>query len=170
MDQIKHNIWLGNVYSAGNLDNLKKEGFKKILCVLDFAIPIYNEGENINRKIIKIPDIPTYNIVKHLGECLNFIQGNEKILVHCKAGASRSASIVIAYLMWDQKMSFEDALDFVAKKRLGVYPNMGFRDQLKKFEELLKKNNYDLNKIDFNSFKWEAKLSDYYKNYNYNLY
>ena len=64
--------------------------------------------------------------------------------------------------MGDQKMSFKDALDFVSKKRLAVFPNQGFRDQLKKFEELLKENNYDLNKIDFSGFKWEVKLSDYY--------
>ena len=80
------------------------------------------------------------------------------------SGASRSASVVIAYVMWAQKMPFKEALDFVSKKRSAVFPNQGFKDQLKKFEGILKENNYDLNKIDFKNIKWEPKLSDYYKN------
>ena len=34
-------------------------------------------------------------------------------------------------------------------------PNIGFKKQLKIFEELLILNNYDLNKIDFKNIKWE---------------
>ena len=44
---------------------------------------------------------------------LNFIKGDDNILLHCAAGASRSATIVIAYLMWKNKMKFDDALKFV---------------------------------------------------------
>ena len=154
MDQITDNIWLGNVMAASNVYNLKKEGFKKILCVMDYDIPKYQENEIFNRKIIEIVDSPTYNILKHFGECLNFIKGDEKILVHCAAGASRSATVVIAYLMWKNKMKFEDAMKFVQKKRPIIYPNFGFKEQLKMFEKLLIENNYDINKINFKEIKW----------------
>ena len=36
-------------------------------------------------------------------------------------------------------------------------PNIGFKEQLQLFEELLKNNNYDLNKIDFKNIKWDYK-------------
>ena len=101
------------------------------------------------------------NLIKYFGECINFIDGDEKVLVHCMAGASRSATIVIAYIMWKQKKTFKDALDFASKKRSSVYPNIGFKDQLTLFEKLLKENDYDLNKINFKEIKWNKKLSDY---------
>ena len=45
-----------------------------------------------------------------------FIHSNiarNKILVHCNAGASRSASVVIAYLIMTQGKSFEEAFEIV---------------------------------------------------------
>ena len=70
------------------------------------------------------------------------------------AGASRSATIVIAYLMWIKKMKYEDALNFVISKRPIVYPNDGFREQLKMFEKLLDENNYNIDKINFSEIKY----------------
>ena len=162
MDKICDNIWLGDYEAAINVTNLKKEGIKKVLCVMDYQAPKYTEENNFNRKIIEIEDFPTANIIKYFGECIDFIKGDETILVHCMAGASRSATIVIAYIMWKEKKKFADALDYVSKKRSCVFPNDGFKKQLKIFESLLEKNNYDLNKIDFKNIEWKAKLSDFY--------
>ena len=58
---------------------------------------------------------------------------------------------MIAYLMWKAHCSYYDAYFFVKNRRPFIDPNDGFINQLKIFEDLLKKNNYDLNKIDFNS-------------------
>jgi protein-tyrosine phosphatase len=62
---------------------------------------------------------------------------------------SRSASIVIAYLMWKEHIKFKEAFDFVKEKRHSIEPNGGFIMQLKYFESLLNENNYDLRKINF---------------------
>ena len=132
---------------------------------MDYKPPIYKEEDNIKQKVISVTDTPIENIIRYFGECINFIDGEEKILVHCMSGASRSASFVIAYLMWKEKKSFKDILDFLSNKRSSVFPNDGFKDQLKLFEKLLKENDYDLNKINFNEIKWNKKLNDY----NWNL-
>ena len=161
MDQITENVWLGNYESSIHTDNLKKEGIKKILTVMDYQAPKYEEKDNFTHKIISVVDNPVENLIKYFGECINFIDGDEKVLVHCMAGASRSATIVIAYIMWKQKKTFKDALDFASKKRSSVFPNIGFKDQLTLFEKLLKENDYDLNKINFKEIKWNKKLSDY---------
>ena len=155
MDQITEKIWLGGWLSGKKVDILKKEGIKKIICVMDNLPPQYSNEENFNRKVIKVADLPSENIIKYFGECLNFMEGSEKILVHCMAGASRSASIVIAYIMWKYKRSADDALKFVQQKRSCVFPNLGFMNQLKKFESLLKENDYDLSKINFKIIKWK---------------
>ena len=162
MNKITDNIWLGDYESSIHVENLKKEGIKKVLTILEYRPPNYKEEDNIKQKVISIGDLPIENIIKYFGECINFIDGEEKVLVHCMAGASRSASVVIAYLMWKEKKSFKDALDFVSNKRSSVFPNDGFKDQLKLFEKLLKENDYDLSKIKFNEIKWNKKFSDYY--------
>lgn len=60
------------------------------------------------------------------------------VLVHCHAGMSRSATFVIAYIMWKLKMGFREAIEFVTKKRSVVSPNGGFIGQLILWEKLLR--------------------------------
>lgn len=50
--------------------------------------------------------------------------------MHCQKGVSRSATIVIAYLIKKFKVTYKDALDFVKKKRSVVKPNEGFEMSL----------------------------------------
>ena len=91
------------------------------------------------------------NIIKYFKECIEFIEKADKVFVHCLCGVSRSATIVIAYLMWKAHCGYYDAYFFVKNRRCFIAPNDGFVHQLKIFENLLKSNEYDLNKIDFNS-------------------
>lgn len=58
--------------------------------------------------------------------------------MHCGAGASRSAALVIAYLMRSQRLTFQEALNYCKKKRPQVCPNLGFERQLKLYEKNLK--------------------------------
>ena len=155
LDEITKNIYLGDYSASLDTRQLKDKGIKKVLTVMDYQNgPNYNPEEFIHKRF-NINDFSYQNFIQYFGECLNFIKGEEKVLVHCMAGASRSATIVIAYLMWTNKMKFDDALNFVKSKRPIVYPNDGFQKQLKIFEKLLEDNNYDIDKINFTEIKWE---------------
>lgn len=95
-------------------------------------------------QVIKATDQHDYNLAQHFEECINFInevieEKKGRILVHCLAGQSRSATIIIAFLIKFKKMTFEEALKMVQEKRIYVNPNKGFRAQLLAFEESLKK-------------------------------
>ena len=114
--------------------------------------PNYLKEDGFIHKRCNIEDFDDKNILQYFGECLHFMKGEERVLVHCMAGASRSATIVIAYLMWTQKMDFEKAFQFVKDKR-DIFPNYGFEKQLQLFEKLLKENNYDIDKINFKEIK-----------------
>jgi protein-tyrosine phosphatase len=48
-------------------------------------------------------------------------------------GVSRSAAIVVAYLMKEHRKSLPEALDFLKSKRKIIHPNGGFLQQLRKY-------------------------------------
>ena len=111
-DEIIDNLWLGNFFASKDVEDLKRKGIKKVLTVMDDDGPVYKDGDFIHLKF-NVDDFSGQNIIQYFGKCLNFIKGDDNILLHCAAGASRSATIVIAYLMWKNKMKFDDALKFV---------------------------------------------------------
>lgn len=59
------------------------------------------------------------------------------MFVHCYAGVSRSATVVLAYLMKEQGLTLSAAFKFVKARRF-ILPNDGFKAQLRKFEEELR--------------------------------
>ena len=98
-------------------------------------------------KHIILSDSPHINLVEHFPEICHFLHtalmqrtasGHEdvNILVHCHAGKSRSASAVLAYLIWSRRYTFDQALDFLRTSRSLVNPNDGFRAQLRLWETL----------------------------------
>ena len=155
-------IWLGNLAAAQNIQALQDRGIIKVLTVMNGSNLKYNIEDGFIHKKVEVVDLGDQNIIQYFGECLNFIEGEERVLVHCSAGASRSATIVIAYLMWAKRMTYEKASEFVRNKRYVVCPNFGFREQLKLFERLLIANNYDIYRINFKAIRWNRSLGTSY--------
>ena len=60
-----------------------------------------------------------------------------RILVHCHAGISRSATMCLAYLMQAQHYALEDAYDYLKSRRSIISPNLNFMQQLLEFESQL---------------------------------
>lgn len=62
-------------------------------------------------------DFPSFKIGLYFEETTNFIhdalKNGGKILIHCQVGVSRSATIVLAYLMMKRKMSAIEAVAYV---------------------------------------------------------
>lgn len=57
------------------------------------------------------------------------------MVVHCQMGISRSATIIIAYLMQRFKWSFKESRNYLRDCRPVIYPNDGFVRQLRIWEE-----------------------------------
>ncbi|XP_077603678.1 dual specificity protein phosphatase 19 isoform X1 [Crocuta crocuta] len=57
------------------------------------------------------------------------------VLVHCNAGVSRAAAIVIGFLMNSEEMSFTSAFSLVKNARPSICPNAGFMEQLRTYQE-----------------------------------
>jgi predicted protein tyrosine phosphatase len=152
IDKITDKIYLGDIEGFNDFDYFSKEKITHILSLIDVNINI-PEFYKIKHKLISIEDEENVNLLKYVKECIEFIESADKIYIHCMCGISRSPSIVIAYLMWKAHCSYYDAYFFVKNRRSYICPNDGFVEQLKLFENLIKKNDYDLNKIDFNNIE-----------------
>jgi len=74
-----------------------------------------------------------------LEQSIHFIHqyrvAGKNVVVHCAQGKSRSATVVIAYLMVVKNLTYLDALKIVQQKRPIALPNQGFEGQLKEFEK-----------------------------------
>lgn len=73
----------------------------------------------------------------YFDNCIAFIrdaQHHGSVLVHCAQGVSRSASVVIAYLIRERGMTFSEALSHSQKVRPVVKPNDAFVRQLRAYE------------------------------------
>lgn len=93
----------------------------------------------ILRMAVPLRDMENENLLDYLDTCLDFIERGRRegaILVHCYAGVSRSASVVMAYLMRMERLSQEDALKSLREQNEFVCPNDGFLEQLKMFEDM----------------------------------
>jgi len=152
ISKITDTIYLGNMDAAFNIKKLKNLGIRKVLTVMSAFGNHYPENTFIH-KTIDITDDYNSNIIRYFKDCLLFIDGYDKVFVHCAAGMSRSPTVVIAYLMWKQKLSLNNAIKFVKNKRPEISPNLNFMRQLQLFQELLIKKDYDINKINFNKIK-----------------
>ena len=63
------------------------------------------------------------------------LDDNGQVLVHCMAGRSRSATIVLAYLLKCRGYDLASAFKLVRTQRPSAMPNLGFWRQLEAFEK-----------------------------------
>ncbi|KAK7869255.1 hypothetical protein R5R35_000875 [Gryllus longicercus] len=123
--------------SLGSQDVVLTPGLLKehqITSVLSVGVVSELMDPDIKHLFVPLLDLPESDISEVLNQCLSFIDEARKaggcVFVHCNAGVSRSATIVIAYLMQKGWM-FEDAFQMVKLKRPVINPNKGFVDFLK---------------------------------------
>ncbi|XP_059084277.1 dual specificity protein phosphatase 16-like [Tigriopus californicus] len=64
-------------------------------------------------------------------------QPNGRLLIYCRAGMSRSASLCIAYFIKYHRMTLDEAFAYVKERRPIIHPNIGFLRQLRDYEKKL---------------------------------
>lgn len=66
--------------------------------------------------------------------------GGKKVLVHCQCGVSRSASLIVAYIMRYHNMGLNEAYSHVKAIAKDISPNMSLIFQLMEWNEVYNKN------------------------------
>ncbi|KAF9125964.1 hypothetical protein BGW39_007014 [Mortierella sp. 14UC] len=156
------NLYLGAEHNATNVRVLKRLG---ITFVLNVAIEIAKQegsttttmtqldtsaAEEATRGSIEFKSLAWTHHQKDLlrdfpaafamiDAALAANHGQGKALIHCQLGVSRSASLVIAYVMRARGMGLTEAYDFVKQRSGVISPNMSLMYQLAEFEKGLKK-------------------------------
>lgn len=136
--KITNNIYLGSQDSTKMPDILFE---RNIYGVLSLGAKCLCNHKKIKNEYVDVADLPDTPLDKQFEKCFAFIdsilESGQSILIHCHAGISRSATVLIAYLMQKNKWRFRETMDFLRKKRPIVTPNSGFEKQLLMFEAKL---------------------------------
>lgn len=124
------NVYLGNALNASSIETLHKFGIQGIINITH-DIPSYYP-EDITYLNIRVRDTRDSFLESHLEDAYNFINehAGKNILIHCYMGSSRSASLVIYYLMRHHHMTYQEAQVFVKDKRPVVNLNTNFAKEL----------------------------------------
>ncbi|KAF7273904.1 MAP kinase-specific phosphatase [Rhynchophorus ferrugineus] len=129
--QITEHLFLGS-QDCCDESVLQHHDIKNVLSV-GIEAPV--KCDDVTYKFIEMLDVPETDLSIYLKDCLDFIEtalnSSSNVLVHCNAGVSRSASVVIAFLILKRQHSFQEAFDRVVTARRCIRPNDGFLKQLK---------------------------------------
>lgn len=151
-DEVFDNIYLGNKAAAEDAEFLVSKGITAVLNLASdtnlkfFVVPDKEKLDKlgIELKEMKLRDRAGENICEKFRESGMWIRAcvlaGGRVMVNCWQGASRSATIVLAYLVQHHKIPLIQALAMV-KTRRDIRPNNGFLKQLLLLEVQLLQGN-----------------------------
>lgn len=137
-------LFLGpNVQSEQDVAELKAMGVRRILnvaCEIDDLGPL-KLRDRFDRylKLPMLDSVEAKGVQDSIKEACSFLDDarlrSEPVYVHCKAGKSRSVTIVIAYLIHALGWTLQRSYSYVVEKRAAICPNIGFVAELMRYEE-----------------------------------
>ncbi|ODN05334.1 Serine/threonine/tyrosine-interacting protein B [Orchesella cincta] len=147
MQEIVPNLFLGP-YAAvtrASLERMKEAGLTHVVCVRSNSEARFiraNHPEHFQYLIVQMDDSPLDPIIPKVQTVSAFIdnclKSGGRVLVHGNGGMSRSAALVIGYIMSHYGVTFKKAHYFVQHKRFCISISEAFANQLKEYEPIYK--------------------------------
>jgi hypothetical protein len=145
--KILDGLYISGIEGAKEVSTLRQQGVTHILNMVGPGVydhPLAGGREQsyfphlFKYKIVTADDNPDQDLLRYFPETSRFIHEGRTsgggCLVHCFAGVSRSASIVMAYLIDTLGMDAAKAFDVLKRGRPQAYPNQGFQEQIKRYD------------------------------------
>lgn len=125
-------LFIGGALAARSMYTLRHLGITHVLCLCsneigqsDFQYPDLFEYRNFSIDDNEDEDIG--DLFEEASDCIDYVEYlGGKILVHCFEGKSRSATVVLAYLMLRKKKTLLEAWTMLKKVHRRAHPNDGF--------------------------------------------
>ena len=134
-NEILPNIYVGNYAFALNKKLLQENKITHILNCGNGLKNFYSKEGIFKYKQIPLYDSKTQNLIQYINVINNFIEegsfNDNKILIHCGEGVSRSAAVCLIYMITKKGFTYTKAKEFYEQRRPGCCPNDGFISQLK---------------------------------------
>ncbi|GAC98757.1 hypothetical protein PHSY_006351 [Pseudozyma hubeiensis SY62] len=137
-------LYLGpDVQTDEAIEQLKAMGVRRILnvaCEIEDTGPL-RIADRFDRylKLPMLDSVEAKGVQSSIEQACSFLDDarlrSEPVYVHCKAGKSRSVTIVIAYLIHALGWTLQRSYSHVSEKRSAICPNIGFVAELMRFEE-----------------------------------
>ena len=105
MNKIEKGLWLGNMEAATDVILLESHEITHIVTLDSVPLPrkISSFLPRMSILHLQVTDLPDEDILSHIEAALDFIRNGMEsggtVLVHCFRGKSRSATVVLAFLM-----------------------------------------------------------------------
>ncbi|CAN9286345.1 unnamed protein product [Alternaria alternata] len=146
------NLYIGGMFTLRRREALQQANITHVLSVLRTPLDQDLFGP-FKHMVVEVDDVEDENLLEHFPATNRFIReglkGGGGVLVHCHSyqyanhnlfssamGKSRSATVVIAYLMQEHNISPSEALSHVRQARSICEPNEGFMKQLELYGEM----------------------------------
>ncbi|KAK9804083.1 hypothetical protein WJX73_004746 [Symbiochloris irregularis] len=124
---ISHRLYLGSFDNASRVELLKAMGITHILCCMSSCQPLY-KNSFVYHTVSSNP--------ADFNECAQFLETvleerpENRILVHCMTGISRSPSVTIAFLMKLRRWRLVESFQWVKQRRPSMHLSAGDAERL----------------------------------------
>ncbi len=143
IDKIIDSLFIGNHYAALDQEVIDTHNIRTIINCTD-----KDERINMNINYLQIPlnDPPSEKDIQYLNKMFypsvlfidNSIKNGNNVLVHCKIGSQRAATIVAMYLMVKYNTTSQEAINFIKNIRpICFFDEFGYIESLKFVENKL---------------------------------
>ncbi|KAF4314544.1 putative dual specificity phosphatase protein [Botryosphaeria dothidea] len=140
------NLYIGGLFTLRRREALAQANITHVVSVL--RLPLDRDlFTPFTQHIVEVDDVDDENLLEHFPQTNRFIQDGLDhgggVLVHCAMGKSRSATVVIAYLMHKYHISPAEGLEQLRLARPLCEPNEGFMKQLEVYHRMNMSDNID---------------------------
>ncbi|XP_008320318.2 dual specificity protein phosphatase 13-like [Cynoglossus semilaevis] len=137
VDEVWPNLHLGDMFMSHDRFGLWQLGITHVLNASHGKLCCRGSddfyGTTVKYYGVPANDLPTFDLSPFFYPSADFIHqaltSGGNVFVHCAVGVSRSAALVLAYLMIHQHLTLLSSVRCVQQKRW-IFPNRGFLKQL----------------------------------------
>ena len=143
-------LFLGDRVTASDADRLETLRITHVLNATEDVSNFFEGAEAMpaglryHRCPVKDRSDAAAEMREHFPACVEFLDGcaagGGRALVHCRAGVSRSATLVLGYLMHHKRWDLKTCLRHVDSRRF-IQPNSGFIEFLRELEQTIHGSN-----------------------------